>query len=497
MATHAEPRRTAARALVLGAVAGVLARGPSLASRTEADGRLIVGGAALMGAAAGTVVEELAVRLARRVPGGRPTAIAVLAAAGLVARAWAARRPPGSLPDGVETASTVVLAASAAEPAVRIADPAPPLLRLLALAWVGRLVALGATELVALQRRLGEPQDLVKASVTYHYLPTVSVGGSSPIPLETLDREGRKFLGLATPAARIEEVTGAPALDPIRVYVGLESAPDPASRARLAVAELERLGAFERSRILVACTTGAGFVHPVPVESEECYCGGDLATVALQYGNQRSYRSLKAVPAGIQSYRLLLEAIAGRDRGPELLLYGESLGAWIGAGALAGPGGVRSATVLLVGPPHGAADYVEHLRCALPEDRLTVVVHPEDPVANYSGARLLWRRPPWLPAGRPPDPRIPRGMRWLPGITFLQVLFDVKNGTTFPVELGATGHDYRRELPAIVRDAFGHADAPAELLGAVQERVQGSARAQAERERAGRSRPPRERSRDG
>ena len=76
-------------------------------------------------------------------------------------------------------------------------------------------------------------------------------------------------------------------------------------------------------------------------------------------------------------------------------------------------------------------------------------------------------------------------MRWLPGITFLQVLFDVKNGTTFPVEFGATGHDYRRELPALVRTAFGHEEAPAELLESIQERVQASAHAQAERERAG------------
>jgi uncharacterized membrane protein len=497
MATHQEPRRTSGRALVLGVVAGLLARGPSLAPRTEADGRLIVGGAALMGAAAGTVLEELTIRLARRAPGGRPAVVAVLAALGLGGRGWAARRSGRPIADGVETASTVVLAACATEPAVRIVDRAPPLLRLLALAWVGRLVALGTTELIALQRRLGEPQDLVKASVTYDYLSTVSVGGASAIALETLDREGRKFLGLATPAARIEEVTGRTALDPIRVYVGLESTPDPAARARLAATELERLGAFERSRILVVCTTGAGFVHPVPLEAEEYLCRGDVATVALQYGNQRSYRSLKAVPTGVQTYRLLLEAIAARARAPELLLYGESLGAWIGAGALAGPEGVWPARVLLVGPPHGAAELVDDLRRVLPEDRVTVVVHPEDPVANYSGPRLLWRRPPWLPAGRPPDPRIPRGMRWLPGITFLQVLFDVKNGTIFPVELGTTGHDYRRELPAIVRDAFGHADASGELLRAIEERVQDSARAQAERERAGRSRPSPERNRDG
>ncbi len=485
MATHAGPRRTAGRALVLGALAGALARGPSLAPRTSSDERLIVGGAALMGAAAGAAVEELAVRLGRRLPGGRVTASAALAAAGLGARAWAGGRSRRALVDGVETASTIVLAGGGAELGARVVDRAPAALRLIPLAWVGALVVLGTRELLALQRRLGEPQDLVKASVTYDYLPTVSVGPASGVVLESLDREGRKFLGLATPAARIEAVTGTAALDPIRVYAGLESAPDPASRARLAVEELERLGAFERSRILVACTTGAGFVHPVPVETEEYFSGGDLATVALQFGNQRSYRSLKAVPTGIRTYRLLLEGIAARSDRAQLVLYGESLGAWIGAGALVEAEGVRPERVLLVGPPHGAADVVESLERALPKDRLTVVVHPEDPVANYSGTSLLWRRPPWLPARRPPDPRIPHGLHWLPGITFLQVLFDVKNGTAFPVEFTATGHDYRRELPAIVGPALGHGETPRELLRAVEEHVQASAHAQAERERAG------------
>jgi uncharacterized membrane protein len=208
----------------------------------------------------------------------------------------------------------------------------------------------------------------------------------------------------------------------------------------------------------------------------------------VQYENQRSYRSLKSVPTGIRTYRLLLDAIAERQGGAEVVLYGESLGAWIGAGALAGVDGVKPARVLLVGPPHFAKRVVRELERELPGDRLTVVVHPEDPVANYSGPTLLWRRPPWLPAGRPADPRIPHGLRWLPGITFLQVLFDVKNGTMFPVELGATGHDYRRELPALVASAFGHEDVTPHLIRTIEERVQASAHAQAERERAGKAR---------
>ena len=206
--------------------------------------------------------------------------------------------------------------------------------------------------------------------------------------------------------------------------------------------------------------------------------------MALQFGNQRSYRSLKAVPTGIRTYRLLLEGIAARSDRAQRPLRREP--GRLDRGRRARRGRGRTAReVLLVGPPHGAAGVVESLERALPKGRLTVVVHPEDPVANYSGTSLLWRRPPWLPARRPPDPRIPRGLHWLPGITFLQVLFDVKNGTAFPVEFTATGHDYRRELPAIVGPALGHGETPRELLRSVEEHVQASAHAQAERERAG------------
>jgi uncharacterized membrane protein len=443
-----------------------------------------------MGAAAGAIVEELVVRAGRRLPGGKLSAAVLLAVAGLAGRAWAGGEERGALVDGVETASTILAAGGAAEPAGRMLDRAPLLLRLSALAGLGRFLALGATELVALQRRLAEPQDLVKASVSYDYLATVSVGGESGVALATLDREGRKFLGLATPAARIEQLIGTAAVDPIRVFVGLDSAPDPEARARLAVEELDRLGAFERGRIVVVGATGAGFVHPVPVEAEEYMSGGNVATVAIQYANRRSYRSLRAVPSGIRTYRLLLRGIAERSGTgpPELLVYGESLGAWIVAGALSELEGASPAKVLLVGPPHGASALVENLSARAGGGRLTVVVHPEDPVANYSGPTLLWRRPAWLPADRARDPRIPRGLRWLPGITFLQVLFDVKNGTAFPVEFGTTGHDYRQELPAVVRDVFEHADTTTERLRAVEERTQESARAQAERERAGSSR---------
>ena len=71
------------------------------------------------------------------------------------------------------------------------------------------------------------------------YLPTVSIGPDSLIPRETLDFEASRFLAGAE--------HGLP-MDPIRVFVGVSSAPTVEERAELAVRELARLGAFERSR---------------------------------------------------------------------------------------------------------------------------------------------------------------------------------------------------------------------------------------------------------
>ncbi|HEV3408057.1 MAG TPA: alpha/beta-hydrolase family protein, partial [Gaiellaceae bacterium] len=388
-----------------------------------------------------------------------------------------------------------------------------------ALAYSAVRATRGATSaaraLLALRARIEEPHDLVKASVMYDYLPSVSGGDGSLAPLAELDREGRKFLGLATPATAIAELMREPARDPVRVFVGLGTADTPAERVRVAVAELERLGAFERRRLLVACPVGSGYVNPGFVEAEEYMSRGDVATVTVQYNNERSFRSLKSVPRARETYRLLLEALHDRlaadDGRPEVVFYGESLGAWVGAELLA-EGGVELAERLgvvrgvLLGIPHGGAYKLVRLRGAsarLPEGlgvfgtadelealppeerselRYVIVTHPEDPVANYTGLQLVWRRPFWLrPAAR--SPRIPAAMRWMPGVTFLQVLFDVKNGTSFVPVFEPHAHDYRAEHPAIVRIAYGHDDVTDEQLGAVAARTLASAERQWERER--------------
>jgi uncharacterized membrane protein len=479
---------------------------------------MVSAGAALMGAAAGAVNGLLVARFAKRVPGGPLTAGAALTATGLATVRWAAaQRRPTKVVDALESAGLVAVGTATAGGAGAAVTGR---LSQLFLAYAGVRATRGAVAaaraLLTLRRRIAEPTDLVKASIAYEYLSSVSGGDGSLAPRKRLDREGRKFLALATPAAAITEVMGGTAQNPVRVYAGLATADTPAVRIHVALAELERLGGFERRRLLVACPVGSGYVNPSFVEAEEYMSRGDLATVAVQYNNERSFRSLKSVPLARETYRLLLEALhdrlAGESGRPEIVFYGESLGAWVGAELLA-EGGLELAERLgvaravLLGIPHGGAYKLVRMRgrsegvpagvgvfgtadelAALAADerasvRFLIVTHPEDPVANYTGRQLLWRRPFWLRPRTRQTPRIPAPMRWMPGITFLQVLFDVKNGTSFVPVFEPRAHDYRAEHPEIVRVAYGHDDVTDEQLNEIAARTLASAERQWERER--------------
>ena len=64
---------------------------------------------------------------------------------------------------------------------------------------------------------------------------------------------------------------GTDTLDPIRVYVGLRSAETPEARAKLALEELNRVGGFERSVLIVIMPTGTGWIDPAAMDTVE-YC---------------------------------------------------------------------------------------------------------------------------------------------------------------------------------------------------------------------------------
>src|SRR4029077_3882757 len=100
--------------------------------------------------------------------------------------------------------------------------------------------------------------------------------------------------------------------DPIRIYVGLDSAPTLAERVQLALTERERTGAFDRSLLMLMSPTGTGWINPSVVQAVELYTRGDVASVALQYSKRPSPMSIGRIAVGRAQNRMLFLAIHQR-----------------------------------------------------------------------------------------------------------------------------------------------------------------------------------------
>jgi uncharacterized membrane protein len=340
--------------------------------------------------------------------------------------------------------------------------------------------------------------------------PTVSGGPGSLVAWEGMGRDGRLH-ALASvrpqplpdrpdgvPDLSIETVMGTPArAAPVQVYVGLDNAPTPRARVDLAMAELERTGAFDRSLLVLVSPTGTGYVNYVAVAALQYLALGDVATVTLQYSRRPSPLSLGMVHTAREQNRLLWLRILQRlrdrpGRRPRVVLFGESLGAhtsqdvFLHWGTL-GLDAMGIDRALWIGTPYGSkwmrqvtrgdrldvdADAVavvnDHAQfTALAEQRgcpprFVLLSHDNDGVTKF-GPDLLWYPPDWLGPSRPrPEPVVagsPRGippaMRWRPLTTFFQSLVDMKNAQTSSGAFAATQHDYRADLPRFLSDVFG------------------------------------------
>ena len=467
-------RRAFARVLLLATVSMGLSRGPSLLPRTPQDQALVTAGAGALGAVAALVSEGLVTLLAR-VLGGRR-----LVAHGGRRRRWGrgGRGPEGTDPEQPGRRGRERRAGAGRRRPRRRAGvggwglvPRRQRHEISNRALTAAIAAGSAAG--ALRSKLAEPSDLVKATILYDRLPSVSGGEGSLLPIEDVDREGRKFVGCATSPERIAAVMGENDVQsPIRVFAGLGSADTPEERARLAIAELVRLGGLDKKRIVVFSPAGTGLVNPVAPEAEEFMSRGDVGSVCVQYSQKRSVRARKDLALAQETFRLVLEeldrAVGGRNGNrPEIVVYGESLGAWViaeaiaegGAGSIRGLGIDRGAIlgvpfpvrsklrrVLEAGEPlpdgvaiHSNLDEVVTLPKAAQEAiRYLVYTHPEDPVGNFEGVSMAWRRPRFLRAGHR-HKRVPKRMRWYPVITFLQLLFDLKNGTGASARSRRTG----------------------------------------------------------
>ncbi|HET8642457.1 MAG TPA: alpha/beta-hydrolase family protein, partial [Pseudonocardiaceae bacterium] len=343
---------------------------------------------------------------------------------------------------------------------------------------------------------------------------TMSGGPGSRVPWSTLGREGRRHI-LAhvrprpvpdrppgVPDLSIETVMGEPATAvPVQVYVGLDSAADPRARVDLALAELERTGAFDRSLLMLVSPTGSGYVNYVATAATQYLTLGDVATVTVQYSKRPSSLSVGMVGRAREQNRLLWLRILDRVRelpgpAPRVVLFGESLGAHTSQDVFLhwGTLGLRALGIdraLWIGTPYssgwmhqltepGRPD-VDHDLVAVVNDfaqlhslareravkpRYVLVNHDNDAVTKF-GPDLLVSAPGWLGPDRPAVEAVPgaspRGIspdiRWRPITSFFQSLIDMKNAQ-IPAEFRAWAHDYRADLPRFIAEVF---DLPATL----------------------------------
>jgi len=300
---------------------------------------------------------------------------------------------------------------------------------------------------------------------------------ASILPWEDLGRQGRRFVTRGPSAEEIEAFTGRPALEPIRAYAGTAHADDVEERARLAVRDLERAGGFDRANLLVAGTTGSGFIEPSAADSYEFLTGGDSAIVSMQYSHLPSWISfLVDQRAARDAGRALFDAVYERwsalppDERPRVHVFGESLGSFALETAFSGEADLRNRTSggLLVGAPSFNDLFTEFRerrdvgtrevepvfrggrtvrfsadasRPIAPEGtwngtRILYLVHPSDPITWWS-PDLIWHEPDWLdePRGRDVAP----SMRWYPIVTFWQTSADMAVAMAVP---SGHGHDF-------------------------------------------------------
>ncbi|MCZ0960947.1 alpha/beta hydrolase [Paracoccus benzoatiresistens] len=298
---------------------------------------------------------------------------------------------------------------------------------------------------------------------------------ASLVAWEDLGREGRNHIATTPTAVDIAAVTGGATMQPLRAYVGLNAAGTTEDRAALAVAELARIGGFDRSILVVAMPTGTGWLDPAAMTTLEYLHRGDVATVALQYSYLPSWISLLVEPEySADAGRALFSAVRHHwlslppDRRPRLYLYGLSLGAYSSQQSLRLYEMIDQpfAGALWVGPPFVSPLWQTLVRERDPASpewlprmdqgqtvrftnrqqglslqdpwggiRIVYLQYASDPVVFFSTGSLL-RRPDWMNAPRGPD--VSPDLRWYPIVSFLQLAFDIALALHVPIGRGHT-----------------------------------------------------------
>ena len=332
--------------------------------------------------------------------------------------------------------------------------------------------------------------------------PTDPMKAGSAVSLvhwEDLGRQGRLRVLSQPTAPEITAITGHEAKDPLQIYVGLNSAETPQERADLALAELKRTNAFSRKFLVIATPTGTGWVDPAAMIPLEVLTGGDVASVSVQYSYLPSWLTLFVDPAyGEETAGKVFDTVYGywrslpRDQRPRLFLFGLSLGSLnsdlaTDAYALLGD---PFEGALWVGPPFASrtwnqvtATRLKDSPAWLPQPRTPAVFRffnagdrSEIAAPNWGPVKIaylqdpsdaitffetgMWRREPdWMKAPR--GAGVSPALTWYPGITFIQLAFDMMTATTVPKGRGHVyaARDYAAGWRALIQpDNFGDAE---------------------------------------
>lgn len=308
-----------------------------------------------------------------------------------------------------------------------------------------------------------------------------SGGPESLVSWSSLGHQGRMFMAGGPSVDDLSKFNGATAIEPIRVYAGLNSAEGFKATAELAARELLRTGGLDRAVVAVANTTGTGWINEAEAASLEYMYNGNTAIVSMQYSFLPSWLSFLVDKENArQSSQALFEAVDAlvrampEARRPKLVVFGESLGSFGGEAPFLSLNNLIARTdgALFSGPTFNntiwttltaerdegspewlpifdkgenvrfAADAANLQRPQAPwgDPRVVYLQHASDPIAWWN-PDLLFSRPDWLrePRGKDVSPE----MEWIPVVTFLQVSADMAVAVDVP---DGHGHVYVRDV---------------------------------------------------
>lgn len=344
-----------------------------------------------------------------------------------------------------------------------------------------------------LYRKIESSQDVLEEKFySPPHNPYVSGGIASYVGWNTLSLQGRRHIGTRLSKDQLTPDLGSKnVMEPIRIYIGVDSADTEEDRVALALAELDRTKAMERDYLLLIAPTGTGYVNYVMSDTVEYLAKGNCAMVTMQYSKRPSPLSLDHVDEGYIQFRILVNALAKRLRDmpvgkrPTVLLFGESLGAWVSQDAFlhSGTDGLLATGIdraLWIGTPElskwqehvaggnklnvdqelvGKFDNIHDYKLVPAADRkklrYVMCTHHNDPVSHFS-ITLLFRAPVWLRKyGNRPE-TLPQYTRYRTPTTFVHRIIDMKNALKpKPGIFTSIGHDYRADLLGFINEVYG------------------------------------------